>query len=58
MKEIKSVLFTGDSLLEVEKSQCSLRTDDIEHEESQEKLEHGWQQLVAWLKRDGVWVDD
>lgn len=50
--------YTEEQLQEIEKQIDAFSIDEKDYEETPEELEQSWQQLVARLKRDGVWKED
>ena len=59
-KKFKRTLlkYTEEQLQEIEKQIESFSIDEKDYEETPEALERSWQQLVARLRRDGVWKED
>lgn len=55
MKEIKHTLLTEKQIQKTEQWIERLEIDKVDYDETLEELERSWQQLVARLKRDGVW---
>lgn len=55
MKEIKHTLLTEKQIQKTEQWIEQLEIDKVDYDETLEELERSWQQLVAQLKRDGVW---
>lgn len=60
MKEFEHTLlkYTEEELQEIEKQIEAFSIDEENYEETPEELEQSWQQLVARLKRDGVWKEN
>lgn len=50
--------YTEEQLQEIEKQIEAFSIDQEDYEETPEELERSWQQLVARLKREGVWKED
>lgn len=50
--------YTEEQLQEIEKQIEAFSIDEKDYEETPEELERSWQQLVARLKREGVWKED
>lgn len=50
--------YTEEQLQEIEKQIEAFSIDEEDYEETPEELERSWQQLVARLKREGVWKED
>lgn len=59
-KKFKRTLlkYTEEQLQEIEKQIETFSIDEKDYEETPEELEQSWQQLVARLKRNGVWKED
>ncbi len=59
-KKFKRTLlkYTEEQLQEIEKQIEAFSIDEKDYEETPEELEQSWQQLVARLKRNGVWKED
>ena len=59
-KKFKRTLlkYTEEQLQEIEKQIEAFSIDEKDYEETPEELERSWQQLVARLRRDGVWKED
>ena len=59
-KKFKRTLlkYTEKQLQEIEKQIEAFSIDEEDYEETPEELEQSWQQLVARLKRNGVWKED
>lgn len=59
-KKFKRTLlkYTEEQLQEIEKQIETFSIDEKDYEETPEALERSWQQLVARLRRDGVWKED
>lgn len=58
MKEIKYTLLTEKQIQKTEQWIERLEIDKMDYNETVEELEQDWQQLVAQLKRDGIWEED
>lgn len=50
--------YTEEQLQEIEKQIEAFSIDEKDYEETPEELERSWQQLVARLKRAGMWKED